>query len=237
MNYEDRICCFIDILGFARRVEETISPDGSDATQDIEAIADALECIRITLDIDRPEDRIEYEVTQFSDSVVVSFSATAESGVFYALLYILWVQINLVLRGILIRGGIARGRLIHTDKFLFGPAMVDAYKLESEKANFPRVILDKGIVQAGVEAHGEHHFPEHEESSILSIISEDEDKFFYIDYITKAKTELDDPECDYPDYLSNLRNIISIGLNEPDKGIVQKYEWMNKKILSLSQTN
>jgi hypothetical protein len=44
---------------------------------------------------------------------------------------------------ILIRGGIAKGKLFHVEGGpLFGPAMNRAYFLESKKAKYPRVIID-----------------------------------------------------------------------------------------------
>ena len=141
MRYEDRVVCFLDILGFADHIRDTIRKDGSDHEDHIKNIADAFEIVRYLLDIDKPEEREGKEVTQFSDSIVISFPIDEESGVFNALLEILWVQINLVLRGMLCRGAVTKGKLIHTEKMLYGPAFINAYRLESNAALYPRVIL------------------------------------------------------------------------------------------------
>ena len=162
MQYQDRIVCFLDILGFRALISQTLNADGSDSPEKIGHLSEVLNVIRELLDIDRPRDRPPAEITQFSDSIVISFLSGEKSGVFDSLLSILWVQINLVLKGILCRGGITRGRLIHTPTQLFGPAMVDAYALESRAALYPRVILDEPIIKAGVQAHARHHLPEHE---------------------------------------------------------------------------
>jgi hypothetical protein len=45
--------------------------------------------------------------------------------------------------GILVRGGIAKGQLHHTAKVVFGPALIEAYRLESQIAKFPRILLDR----------------------------------------------------------------------------------------------
>ena len=143
---------------------------------------------------------------------MLSFPSGAESGVFDALLSILSVQIGLVIRGILCRGAVAQGKLIHTPTLLFGPAMVDAYLLESQAALYPRVILDESIIKAGTQAHARHHLPRHEQDSIMSMLRKDTDGMYYINYVTGAQSELDDPELDYPNYLSQLQRIIAEGL-------------------------
>jgi len=230
MSYEDRVVCFLDILGFQNHVVATINSDGTEAKDRTELLIAAFENIRDILDIDRPEDRKGKEVTQFSDSIVISFRATEESGVFYALLDIMWVQVNLVLRGILCRGAVARGKLVHTSKILFGPGMVDAYVLESKAALYPRVILDESIIKLGVMAHARHHLPEHEEKSITSLLEKDSDGMYYINYITGAQSELDDPELDYPSYLHSLQKIVALGITAKDPSVVVKYRWLREKL-------
>jgi hypothetical protein len=229
MEYQDRIVCFLDILGFREHVAQSLTVDGGDSPQKIQQLAEALNQVREICDVDRPEARPETEITQFSDSIVLSFLSGAESGVFDALLSILWVQIGLVYSGILCRGGVARGKLIHTPKVLFGPAMVDAYLLESQAALYPRVILDESIIRAGMTAHARHHRPEHEKEAITDLLSQDADGRYYVDYLTKAQSELNDPEYDYPEYLGRIQRIISAGLNLKSPSIVIKYQWLKNK--------
>lgn len=232
MNYEDRIICFLDILGFGGHIDSSIDKvDGGDKAEKIKELADAFTRIREILDMDRPEDRHEREVTQFSDSVVISFPAYSESGLFDALLDILLVQISLAQKGYLCRGGVTRGRLIHTPTLLFGPAMFEAYTLESKAALYPRVILDVEIVNAGVAAHAAHHSPIHEQQSILSLLERDMDGMYYIDYITRAQSELDDPELDYPGYLHQLREIVAEGILASDPSVAIKYKWLREKFV------
>jgi hypothetical protein len=114
---------------------------------------------------------------------------------------------------------------------LFGPAMIDAYTLESKAALYPRVILDQSIINLGVKAHANHHGPEDEEEGIMDIVEKDLDGMFYVDYITQGQSELDNPECDYPEYLRRLREIISKGLKERDPSIAIKYRWLKEKFV------
>ena len=220
------------MLGFSDHISKSIREDGSDDTEKIIELSGAFESIRELLDIDSPEKRHDKEVTQFSDSVAISFPADSPSGVFHALLEIMWVQIALVLRGYLCRGGVVRGRLIHTPTMLFGPAMIEAYTLESKAALYPRVILHTGIINTGVAAHAGHHTSIHEQDAILSLLKRDLDGMYYIDYITGAQSELDDPDIDYPNYLYQLRKIIHSGILSTNPSVSIKYKWLREKLVN-----
>lgn len=229
MRYEDRIVAFIDILGFQKLIGETVK-DGTDNTEKIDTIAHAIEIIRGPI-IGDPEHVIGSSkvVTQFSDSLVISFHISEESKVFYTLLEIQRIIMNLVLEGILCRGGIAFGRLVHNEKLIFGPAMGEAYKLESQVANYPRVILSEQIINIGIDSRAGHHNETQESEYIKSCLDKDSDGMYYLDYFVAIHKELPDPVSDYPRYLHKLSKIIEKGLSERDLAIKVKYQWMKEK--------
>ncbi|TCD46989.1 hypothetical protein [Chlorobium sp. N1] len=230
MNYQDKVVCFLDILGFKKHVNDTIVRGGEEDLERTDHLIKVFNLIREILDIDQSEERFGTEVTQFSDCVVISFNITEESGVFYALLDIMWVQVNLALNGILCRGGVAQGKLVHTPKVLFGPGMVNAYELESKAAVYPRVIFGESIIQLGIQAHGAQNRPDQEANSIMNLLKKDFDGMYYVDYITGAQQELDAPEFDYPEYLSKLQKIVAEGLTLKDPSIRIKYQWLKEKL-------
>lgn len=232
MKYEDRIICFIDILGFSEIIRQTVTPAGVDDEIKIAVIADAINLIRDVLDIDRPEKRKDKTVTQFSDSIVISFPTNETSGVFYSILEILWVQMGLLQKGIVCRGAMTRGKVIHTPRLLFGPAMVEVYNLESKAALYPRVILGQAILDVGALSHASHNRPEDEVESILGLLARDTDDMYYIDYIEGAQSELNDPVLDYPIYLRNLQSVIAKGLDARDVTVKIKYQWMRSRFQS-----
>ncbi len=47
--------------------------------------------------------------------------------------------------GFLIRGGLTVGPLFHQDGVVFGKAMVDAYRIESRIANYPRIVISRDL--------------------------------------------------------------------------------------------
>src|SRR5579872_2892531 len=61
---------------------------------------------------------------------------------------VFWLQRGLLSLGIRTRGGICRGSIFHNSNFVFGEAMVRAYRLESKVAVFPRAVIDDEIVDS-----------------------------------------------------------------------------------------
>jgi len=46
---------------------------------------------------------------------------------------------------LLVRGGICRGQLVHNADFILGPALIEAYRLESQTAIYPRIIVSSSL--------------------------------------------------------------------------------------------
>ncbi len=233
MKYDNRITVFLDILGFKQIIKSTEDKDGNDIEKNIKFLHDTILKIRELLDIDIEggHHAKSKQVTQFSDSIVISFKEKEESEVFYTISDIQTLVINLALRGIICRGGISYGKLIHNDKMIFGPALVEAYETESKAALYPRIILDKTIIDIGKKYHAIHHGEIDEKNAIMQILNKDTDDMFYIDYFSKAQGELNDPDYDMPTYINKLKEIIEIGIKAGKKApdVKVKYNWMKNK--------
>lgn len=230
MQYEKRIISLIDILGFRDVVAKTTDGNGNDKEENIEKICRIFSIIRDFLNLDKSEGFVEKSkvVTQFSDSIVISFLYNEQSGIFNNLLNIQLLIIELLKHKVLCRGGVAFGKIIHTNTLLFGPGFIKAYDIESKAALFPRVILDQTILDIGEKYPYVDNSPKDERDSIMSIISKDTDNMYYIDYFGKAFESLDYAE-DEPLYIENLREIITpyIYTEEPDLKV--KYGWLINK--------
>lgn len=84
------------------------------------------------------------QITSFSDNVIIS--EPVEGPNFHLLLFRLgYMQVIASWSGLLIRGAITIGDLVHDDLVVFGPALNRAYELESQRAIYPRIILDPDI--------------------------------------------------------------------------------------------
>ncbi|HNP68766.1 MAG TPA: hypothetical protein PKH16_12740 [Aequorivita sp.] len=240
MKYEDRIVCFIDILGFKTIINGTVDREDNDIESEIKLIHEILSLGLELLDI---EDKYKLAkskiVTQFSDSFVISFLVNERSEIFSTLIEILHLIMNFMVKGILVRGGIAYGKLIHTNKVVFGPGLLMAYETESRAALYPRVILDETVINIAKMFHSYGGSPNHEEDSIMNVITKDTDDMYYIDYIQKVQSELDDPEIDMVGYIEKLKNIIEPLKDNEAPDIKVKIGWLKNKVNKLidSATN
>jgi hypothetical protein len=135
--YSERYVAFVDILGFSNIVRASVSsPDQA------EELAKILQRLANRTTSTGISDADDFLGQSFSDCIVLSENATPK-GLLYLLQTLTFVSLDLLSNGILVRGGIAKGQLHHTDKVVFGPALIEAYRLESQIAKFPRIILDR----------------------------------------------------------------------------------------------
>jgi hypothetical protein len=239
MKYQQRIVAYIDILGFKSILNDTVNKDGEDDEKKIDELIAAFASMRDVWGLDKKSEVFDKSISQskkvtiFSDTIVISFLEGEPSEVFYTLLEIKWLIMRMLWFGVLCRGAVAIGRFIHNDEYLFGPALVEAYLLESKAALYPRIILDRSVVDAGANNTAVHHTAKMEREYVESLLEQDSDGMYYIDYFFRAQSELDDPEYDFPQYINNLGNIIRKGLmasSHPSKADLKiKYSWMRER--------
>lgn len=163
ISYTDCIVCFIDLLGFEQTVDfetkdEKVLVSLYTALSELQAqklideVFGGIPSLTINGQLTTSEQAGSTEaakskwplrITQFSDSFVLSCPAE-NIGSCRLLLQTLYAVKRLFFwhLGLLMRGGIAKGQLIHEQGgVLFGPAMNKAYALESKSAIYPRVLI------------------------------------------------------------------------------------------------
>lgn len=202
MRFKNTITVFIDILGFRAKVNQA-SKNSSDLKKlyaDLKYMQDFFSDGFIPL-------KKRWKITHFSDSVVISFDYQQESEFFTFLDQMMHFLFNLVRRGILCRGGIYEGQLLHTNKIIFGPGLVNAYELESKVAIYPRVVLSRDILDKVIQFPIDHNTSEEEEIDYQGYITIDSDGLYFVDYINKIKSILDD-DSDFHEYIHSLKRII-----------------------------
>lgn len=228
MKYEKRICCFIDILGFKRHIRDSITVNGDDNIEKIKSIKSVLGLSKkITNDHGLSESKV---ITYFSDSIVISYNYNEQGQLFYTLLDLLYVAFELANKGYLTRGGVSIGKLIHTSKYIFGPALVDAYEIESKKAIFPRIIVSEEVIEIGSKYAKDMHSESDEKEYILDLLTKDKDGLHYIDYITKSSSEFDDHEYDLFLYIESLKKNFFSNYNNECKEVKEKLDWLKSKL-------
>ncbi|BCZ46989.1 hypothetical protein psyc5s11_30560 [Clostridium gelidum] len=224
-DYEKRIVVFMDILGFKEHIKAT------EEEKNKKKIFRVMNYIK-NVESDNYKETISLadigrEVTVFSDSIVISYLADVQSCVYYILIDIIHIQLELAVEGIIVRGGIALGELYHKQNIIFGPAMLKAYKLESKYAIYPRIIFTEDLIKYGIEHHISANSPEQELEYLLKIIDEDKDGYYYTNFLLQYG-ELDELEYYYK-ILDVLRKLIVETINNSsDKNVIKKYKWLKK---------
>ncbi|MBM6576463.1 hypothetical protein KCP91_08760 [Microvirga sp. SRT01] len=126
---------FVDILGFG----EMVVADYENAAPGTTYLPSLKAAIHTAL---ASATSINSKITQFSDSIVVSspFSTSCEEFEQHLRL-VRDLQSLLFNAGILCRGGISHGRHFHDETLLFSQGLIDAYRLKSQVATDPRIVV------------------------------------------------------------------------------------------------
>lgn len=144
-TYTHKIVCFVDILGFKDFIEKNDHKKTNDLYEVLKKLNPSGIRSLLTEYFSKiePNEYLSLSINQFSDSFVIScdtndtFSVKMLIRTLITLEYILLGKL-----GLMMRGAVCLGNLVHDDNgVMFGPAMVEAYHLESNIAKHPRIII------------------------------------------------------------------------------------------------
>jgi hypothetical protein len=178
MDYELRYCAFVDILGFSelvRRLEQ-----GSISFGNLQQL------LRI---VHTPPSEYRADVFKTSDLRAQSISdavclsaACSEAGLAHLIYCLDELTIRLLGAGFFVRGAIVKGRLFHDDKMVFGEALVLAYRLETEVARYPRIMIARDVavdIQAFCKLRGHQTtFPLDELQFLLCLVQASDGPYY-----------------------------------------------------------
>lgn len=235
-GYSQALVSYIDLLGF----KDLIDQHGENA----EAVRSILTLAREEFSVRRAiGTRIKsvgkknFRAVSFSDLIVrcttPELPSRAEELVVNEIVHLGEKQLALLLRHMLIRGGICCGNIIAESDYLFGEALIKSYVLESEYAIFPRLVIDRDLVDIPHQAS-------------LGINSEDiavergQDGVYYINYLYAGVVERlsSGPRDQALILLDEHRRAVEFMLDErihiedkkgkpkPTERIKQKYMWL-----------
>lgn len=134
--YEQRAVLFLDILGFSDLVK----------SGRVHRLLGALEHLQGRALEFKEEGHFDF--TAFSDCVVVSTPLSDMKAALRLVTYAKFLALDLLAKGFLTRGAIVSGELYHKGAIVLGPALVEAYQLESKKALYPRILVSNDIIRA-----------------------------------------------------------------------------------------
>lgn len=165
IQYENRLVAFIDILGFSSLISES-----EIGTKKLDEVYKALKYLKtfehpagwdlefIEIEEDAQKKGVEYfrisdktQCTCFSDSITISVDLNnieMNEAVSSMVVNLASIGAYLLTEGILMRGGMTYGNLIHSeDGIVLGQALIDAYKIERDISSYPRILLSTKLLE------------------------------------------------------------------------------------------
>ena len=241
-GYERCYVAFIDILGFSELVDRSErDPEVFDHLLRVLARTSAEHTYRgpIILGASDPYRRSlqlrNLRASAFSDSIVISASADRGSGMLRFFHKVSEVCLALIRMGVLTRGGIAVGNIFQNESVVFGPAMIEAYVLESRVARVPRIVVSPEFVE-----HFTADYPAFFQQLLgpsLEYLVRDEDGKVYLDYLSQDPAGFEETK-DGPGRAAMLadvrellrKRVLEVSASPPDvaERLWPKYEWYTR---------
>ncbi len=219
-KYEDRYVAFVDILGFASIVEAS-----QNAPEHVERLYRALSQLSTRAQEGHYRDHA-IEATNFSDTVVLSAPVTA-GGLLYIFDAVSGFTADLLSMNMLLRGAVVRGELLHSESAIFGPALINAYRLENTVSFHPRMMIDIAVVN---DIDGYSKDDEFKKKFGEFVVTDHHD----VAYLNPFAAWRDQGELSSIDTerLIALQAIIAGGLLETkmSPSICEKYKWLARKL-------
>ena len=185
--------------------------------------------------------RLKPEISTFSDHIVVSYPEPDMEDLAIDVMKPVWAEFicqdcirvisaiaeRALRQGLLLRGGLSRGELYHGNEVVFGEALVDAYRLESEVALVPRILVSERVwqqLQGGAGAHPD-------------LLRQDDDELWYLNYFARMREH--GVGMGAPDSVERwnaaMREIVSNNLDiaRSDPGRTAKWVWFTERLESV----
>ena len=239
--YSKSLVSFIDTLGFSNFIKNSKAVD----------IANLLSCFYET-SVDYCQENKENQIINFSDSTVRVHTPVVDpddefgfrSPLVEEVQSLAAIQFELSCwQGVFLRGGLTFGEVFCGQNMVFGQALIDAYRLESAHAIYPRILVDPKLIRS-LDQHPELVAPWSEKANLAFTYGDSESSLDGLSY-TKKRLEtcliIDEKENIFLDYLGMKIKGADIGfvLNHKnaienhykfakDDRVREKYAWLKK---------
>ena len=224
--------CHADILGYSQLSIESIkNGDGDKFLNQIrEALNLAYERVREKSKSFSKQNRFEIKI--FTDNIVVGYPvkdfhhSLGEGELGHIFDVFSEFQVGLAMRGFLVRGGIAFGKHYMDDEIVFGDALIEAVKQDSN-GGAPKITLAPAVVKI-VQYHlGFYSDPEHAPQSYDLL--QDADGSIFVNYLQNAFVAFPDGGVFF-DIFDKHKQTLVAGLKKysGNPSIRSKYEWASR---------
>ena len=226
-KYQERIVAFIDIMGFEKIIQNTEKSE-----ERLNEICVAINYIN-TYFKDIKDNNFQdgaFEITQFSDSIIISVPMKESLQMISIFEHLKNIQIYLLFKGILLRGGIVKGKLIHNNNMLLGPGMNKAYSLESKCAFYPRIVIEPKVLWQFARSNGNDGLYKLKDYDYHKTFVKENDGTSFIDYFNDVEHYLNTINETVHSYFKQLCLITQSNIDSDDISIKMKYLWFREKI-------
>jgi hypothetical protein len=221
-------CIYLDVLGFNQLTEEAFSAgEGDQLLEDFHTAIDG----QVGLLKKRSnEDRWEhFRVKTFTDNIIISHPVTswdAEDDIGDLISDLVEFNLRMAVAGFFIRGGWTVDLLYMEDDIVFGPAILKAYKIETEKARVPRIALDETVTEFLKKHLNFYANPADSPQNHHFLV--DVDGVTFVDYLRGAVDDSDYPlVVDQSTFAEHRRQIEkNLKKYESQPLIWSKYQWV-----------
>jgi hypothetical protein len=201
-KYEDCFIAFLDILGFKNKVIDSQHTSGIlkiliDSLNICGAFPSGGKKVSTASNTNRT---ISIQSRFFSDTIVF-FSKINKEDISHLFLIIRYLQDRLWEKGICLRGAVTNGGMYWPStnykegNIIVGPGLIDAYKLESEVAIYPRILVSQEL-RGYINGKEIDAFPFGQSGRLKDFIRQDKDEQFFLDLLNRQITRARDEWLD-----------------------------------------
>lgn len=212
------VVTFIDVLGFSQLgIRAFTNGTGNEFLNQIHT---SLKNARRTMTNQLPLAKVKV----FTDNVVIGWPIheDGEGELGTTFLNLSEYQFSLALNGFFTRGGVSIGPHFMDEETVFGPELITAYKLESQVAVYPRIILSEKSIE---KVHEYIQYAPQPDNPFNSVLLEDMDGEWFLNYLYVL---LEWYSEDVTLHLETHRNQIESALTTyaNDHKLLKKYSWI-----------
>ncbi|HEV2161101.1 MAG TPA: hypothetical protein VGR52_02535 [Stellaceae bacterium] len=223
------VFAYMDILGFREMIGQ--AEEKNRQTEFLEALHNALSAGRVELE--EPQDGVHSLLKKdlstlkaFTDNIVIGWpirdDAESETGAAFSSLGLF--QFEMVRRGFFVRGALSIGLAFIDDIAVFGDALTQAYKGETELARDPRIILTESAVNA-VKHHLRYYGNGLHAPQVRDLLRDADGQWFlnYLDCVLIAEEEHGPLYAELMEHKETIEKKLAEHKNRPP--IFSKYVW------------
>jgi hypothetical protein len=226
------VLAYFDILGYSEMVRDANSEGAAaQALRDIYIALsggrDWLEERAPNLALDRTISRDRYALKAFTDNIVIGWPirGDAESELGDAFGKLIDFQFHMATAGFFVRGAIAIGDAYVDEIAVFGEALIESHRAESQVARDPRIVLTASAVKAA-QMHLQYYGSPRHAPQVRALLR-DADGPWFVNYLQAVLYAEDDCGPFYPELLKHKAIVEEkLARYKSKPPIWSKYAWV-----------